>query len=405
MTRVRETTRSDLRQIVKGGATSRILDLHSIAKRYGETEAHDAYPFFLNGRLNRSFIVKHTVRAHERSYVLSQQPVVTKIICPLAEDELELGGHVVFVEENGFVPKMRALFGRADEPHMLDLDLIRLRELAAMPSFDPFLLAERYRNHARPIADCYFSITPDEIAKMEDVVAGQIVKVVALAFGENARERDDQRALNFARLLLNQNDEAKLDQLRASLDMTTVEFKNGLFGWKGILYYRWSMAQAVANLKRFIRELQDAVIVGPTPAERQELDAMRRLIVEETRARWTNLSGVMETYENVFARFSRGQDPKGFRTFLERAPGLFYDMGSDLSVVSHVPSFWNFWKRENKKPFMEVSEARTLFTSFIASIARHTDTSGKADEILRANRAHAPIPAPPVIDTTLATGT
>ena len=159
MARVRETLRSDLRNIVKGGATSRILDLYSIARRYGHTDAHGERPFFLHPRLNRCFVIKHTVRVHERPYVMSSQPVVTKILVPLAHDDLSLGGHAVFVEETGFATKMRTLFDRADEPHLLDLDLIRLRELAALPSFDPFLLAERYREHARPIDELYFNIS------------------------------------------------------------------------------------------------------------------------------------------------------------------------------------------------------------------------------------------------------
>ena len=124
MTRIRETVRSDLRNIVKGGATSRILDLHSIARRHGEYDAHADNPFFLNSRLNRCFIVKHTVRAHERPYVMSSQPVVTKVLVPLAHDDLALGGHAVFVEEIGFASKMRTLFESKQEPHLMDLDMI-----------------------------------------------------------------------------------------------------------------------------------------------------------------------------------------------------------------------------------------------------------------------------------------
>lgn len=105
MTRVRETMRSDLRNIVKGGATSRILDLYSIARRYGHLDRHGERPFFLHPRLNRAFIIKHTVRAHERPYVMSSQPVVTKVLVPLADSDLSLGGHAPSSSKKSVSPR------------------------------------------------------------------------------------------------------------------------------------------------------------------------------------------------------------------------------------------------------------------------------------------------------------
>lgn len=87
--KLRQTVRSDLRQIVKGGATSRILDLHSIAQAFGDRLDYSERPFFNHSRLNRCFVVKHTVRAHERPYVMSNQPVVTKLLIPLAQEDLK----------------------------------------------------------------------------------------------------------------------------------------------------------------------------------------------------------------------------------------------------------------------------------------------------------------------------
>lgn len=395
MTRIRETLRSDLRNIVKGGATSRILDLHSIALRYGHTDAHGEKPFFMHPRLNRCFIIKHTVRAHERPYVMSSQPVVTKVLVPLAHDDLSLGGHAVFVEETGFATKMRTLFERPDEPHVLDLDLIRLRELAALPSFDPFLLAERYRDHVRPIDDLYFNISDDEKERMEDSVARQIVTVVALAFGNESHDQDDDRAMRFTRQLLACDLDGRLSVLRKSLDMTEMEFRSGIFGWRGILYYRWHMSEALSALKSFLNELKAVTIVGASDHEYSELQHMRRSIIEETRARWSSLTGVMEEYELVFGRFCRGEDVNGFRRFLLKAPALFYDVGSDLSVVSHVPGYWRYWAKQNAKGFLHAREAVTLFSEFTASVTRVSPGSATQD-LDKVRRMRSPIPMPQV---------
>jgi hypothetical protein len=395
MTRVRETLRSDLRNIVKGGATSRILDLYSIARRYGHSDRHANNPFFLHPRLNRCFIIKHTVRVHERPYVMSSQPVVTKVLVPLAQEDLALGGHAVFVEEMGFTQKMRSLFERPDEPHLMDLDLVRLRELAALPSFDPFLLAERYRKHVRPIDEIYFNISDDEMERMEDSVARQIVSVVALAFDGESHDRDDDRALRFTRQLLACDLDGRLGGLRQSLDMTEMEFRSGIFGWRGILYYRWHMSEALASLKAFVQQLKSVTVVGASEQEYSELQHMRRSIIDETRHRWACLTSVMEEYEHVFGRFCRGEDANGFRNFLLKAPGLFYDVGSDLSVVSHVPGYWRYWAKQNAKGFLHAREAVTLFSDFIASVTRVSPGTGHQDSEKRRRRG-SPIPAPQV---------
>lgn len=392
MTIVRETIRSDLRKIVKGGATSRILDLHSIALRHGDDDDFTDRPFFENPRLNRSFVIKHTVRAHEQPYVTSSHPVVTKIVMPLARDELALGGHAIFVEEIGFAQKMRILFEQPDQPFQMDQDPQRLRELAALPSLDPFLLAERFANHDRPVDPIYFNITRDEIERMEDSVSSQVSAVVALAFGESGR--GDARALRFTRQLLAGDLSGRLALLRDSLDMTDTEFQRGVFGWKGVLYYRWCMDEALTALKLFKQDLDAVSIIGASRAESTEIEHMRRRILEETRARWSNLTNVMSEYETVFHCFCSGQDAKGFRNFLLKAPTLFFNLGTDLSAVTHVPGYWSFWSRQNKKGYLHAREANRLFASFLASVTRRLTPAGETAETF--SRYDSVIPMPTV---------
>ena len=316
MTQLRQVIRSDLRFLAKGGATTRVLDLHSIFEKYRDRDEYLDKPFFNHPRLNRCFIIKHTVRAHERPYVMSSQPVVTKILIPLAHEDLSLGGHAVFVEELGFTDKIRAQFTHPDDPHLTDLDLIRLRELAALPSFDPFLLKERFRHSPRQIADLYFDISEAEVSRMIDSVAEQILSVVSLAFQAKRNRRNDERAMDFARQLLSSEDAGRLDALRLSLDMTSTEFERGIFGWKGVLYYRWCMSEMFKSLKSFLDSIRDVSVIGTTQNERAELERMRRMIMDETRARWKSLSQVMEEYEQVFGRFCAGEEARGFQDFL-----------------------------------------------------------------------------------------
>jgi hypothetical protein len=190
--------------------------------------------------------------------------------------------------------------------------------------------------------------------------------------------------------------DGRLSVLRKSLDMTEIEFRAGIFGWRGILYYRWHMSEALASLKAFIRELKAVTIVGASEHEYSELQHMRRSIVDETRHRWACLTTVMEEYEQVFGRFCRGEDANGFRNFLLRAPTLFYDVGSDLSVVGHVPGYWRYWARQNSKGYLHAREAVTLFSDFIASVTRVAPGSQAHGSDTRRRRLKPLIPMPQV---------
>jgi len=393
---IRQTVRTDLRDIIKGGATSRILDLHSIAKRYHGTDTYDWGPFFLTPRLNRSFVVKHTVRPHEASWFMSNRPIVTKVIMPIDEDNLQLGGYTVAVEEIGFVEKMRAMFDNEDEPEHLERDLDRLRDLAALPSLDPFLLAERYRKKDRAVNDIYFQITEAERIKMETSVAEQMASVISMAFSQE-HDKDDSRAMRFAKELLSDNPDGRMSMLRTALDMSEPEFEKGLHGWKGILYFRWSVKKALSMLKRFITEVQDVSYIGATPLETRELDEVRQALLIEMRNCWVCLSKVMEEYEDVFDRFCTGQDGGGFRTFLLKAPAFFFDLGANLSIVNHISSYWDYWWNNNKKGFLRVAEAESLFSIFLASVSKGSQRSAVMERGDKRNRVGSPIPPPPEI--------
>jgi hypothetical protein len=362
--------RGNINRIAKGGATPRILDLWSIAKRHGGECEHVEQPFFHNKRLNSAFFVKHTVRPHERRYLLSTQPVVTKIIFPVNREDLGMGGHCFFMDETNFARRFRDFLGGELDNNDFTLDFERLRELNRMPSFDPFLLGDKFRKHERPVADLYFDIPPEEQEQMEDHVASQVGKVVGLAVGQPDLAADDVRAKRFARQLLSGQSNARLDVLRGALAMTQAEYREGVFGWKGILYYRFLIERAKEDLRRFAYGMSDIFVRGATDAELGAISEMRRDIVFETRQRWRALIAVMDDYEREYRDFITGRDAMALREFLAKAPELFFNLGSDFSAVSHVTSYWFYWMETSEKDGLHARDAMDIFPGFVTSLAR-----------------------------------
>lgn len=362
--------RSSLRRIVRGGATPRILDLWSIRRRYSDTLEYAAKPFFRNARLNACFLIKHTVRPHDRPYLLTENPVATKMIIPVSMDDLSMGGHSFFVEEKGFDRRLREFLGTGSVNPEFDTDLNRIKELAGMPSFDPFLLADRYASCERPVARFYFNISPDEQEAMLSHVTRQIFGIVSMAFDDEILNPDDDRARKFARHLLDGQDRERLSGLRETLGMKEDQYEQGIFGWKGILYYRWRIREARDDLRRFLGELNDVTVRGATWEENKEVSDIRRAILDMAKDRWRALTAVIDNYDSEYARFCDGGDPTAIRDFLLKAHAHFGQLGSDLSAVTHVTSFWEYWWRDREKGSLSANDALEMFPNFLRSLTR-----------------------------------
>lgn len=227
----------DLALIRASGSTARVLNLALVHERFGATEEYLAKPLFHDQRLNRALIVKHTVRAHERDLFANPMLSATKIILPYAAHELELGGTSFMVDEKLFERQLQSELGvyadRAD--HDADVELLRL--LAALPSFDPFLLRERLRHQGLDPARCYFDLSEADIVRMRAHVGGEIAQLVKLAFATGGHDAG-HLSQRLADKLMTDETATALDPLRETLRLSAAEYVEGVFAWKGFLYYR-----------------------------------------------------------------------------------------------------------------------------------------------------------------------
>ncbi|RKQ96113.1 hypothetical protein [Maricaulis maris] len=362
---------SNLKRLVQGGTTSRIFDLWSTSRRHAHDFDFDRRPVFQHRRLNHAFLIKHTVRPHERAILPAELAVVTKLIIPVSIDDLGMGGHALFIEERRGLPKLRKFLDLASSSgDSLDADIDRLRELAALPSFDPFLLADRFLKHERPVDPRYFDIAPKERKAMQAYVARQIASVVAMAFGQKNLAEDDERALKFAIELINGEETEKMNALRQTLGMTRDEFVKGMFGWKGVLYYRWKLNDVTDRLRRFVIDMDDLVIRGASANERQQINEIRRYILTETRQRWAALVSVLDDFNHEFERFCANGEATTIRNFLLKADGYFFHFGSDLSALTHVTSYWDYWWQHRDPGSLSARDAMEVFPSFLRSLTR-----------------------------------
>lgn len=357
--------RRDLSLIRASGSTARVLNLCLAFERFGDTDDYKNKPLFKNPRLNRALILKHVVRPHERELFTRPTTTATKVILPYAAEALELGGVSFMINEIRFERLLKDAVGgyTTDADVIADAELLRV--LAALPSFDPFLLRERLRVIGIDPARSYFDIAEADIARMRAFVGKEIAQLVSLAFATGGVDAGGL-SQRLADKLMTDETAKTLDPLRETLRLSGEEYIEGVFAWKGFLYYKWLMDEIRPGLAEFKPRFAGLRISQASADERRDLAETRRDILIKMELALGRVDETLLEYGVAFAALAEGQ-PSAFRTFLLKAPSLFIPIG-EVGVIRHINSFWRFRFPDGATPMMEADEAIEVLHDFETTI-------------------------------------
>jgi hypothetical protein len=359
--------RRDLSLIRASGSTARVLNLALTFERFGQTEEYQTKPLFRNPRLNRALILKHVVRPHERDLFTRPTTAATKVILPYAATELELGGISFMINEIRFEKLLRDAVGGYEDEGMFIADAELLRVMAALPSFDPFLMRERLRHLGVDPARAYFDIAEADVARMRAFVGREIAQLVNLAFATGGVDAGGL-SQRLADKLMTDETAKTLDPLRQTLRLSGEEYIEGVFAWKGFLYYKWLMDEIRPGLAHFKPRFAGLRISGATSDERADLANTRKDILQKMALALQNVDNTLLEYGIAFAALAEGQ-PQAFRNFLLKAPSLFIPIGEAVGVIRHIDSFWRFRFPDSSTPMMDADEAIEVLHDFESTIA------------------------------------
>lgn len=323
-------------------SSSRVLNLIRAHQRAEQSGAPLSPALFRSAALNRCFIIKHRLRPEERDAFDDERSLATKIIFPIDPANLALGGKFVFIDQRSFEPMLADAVDIRGAAGARDVQM--LRELDRIPSFDPFVLSEWMTRIGRVLDPRYFDLMPSLISGMEGFVLEEINTLVSMSLSGAA---DNKAVLRLARKMLSSHYDEDLTPLQTTLRMSREEFQDGMFGWKGLLYYKWLARRIAADLPPLVTGL--TTIRPRTQISGEQSDAAAALV----RAIHAAIGGYHKTvqrhiadYDRSYGRLTRQQDPAGFREFLMRAPRLFIEMGEQVSMLEHTTGFWAFRHRD-----------------------------------------------------------
>jgi hypothetical protein len=356
-----------------GATTSRVLNLGRIAKNNQDNPEHAEKPMFRSPIINTAFILKHRMRSDETYLFNSVRSVATKLIVPFDLNDLRAGGRSIFIEQRGFEDSLRQVGNYNSENLVRDLTVLRL--MNTIPSLDPFLLREHLRNNDITVAPCYFEISASDQQRMHEFTASELSRLVQLASGSSA---DGSTNPLVSALLSSQVDE-KLEPLRMTLGLTGNDFREGVFSWRGFLYYKWSMNQFWPDVMKVLREVKEIRPHGAvSPEQSAFLTSAKRSIIEMVRDNGQHVDKVLQVYDQSFQDLVANQAPKTFRDFLLGAPYMFLELGEKMGAISHIVSFWRYRFPPDLPKNIDAEELSIIFQDFTSGFGEANKSDGLA---------------------------
>lgn len=330
----------DLRNLANLGetaSTSRVLNLSQIYLSFGDAPEYRARPFFQDSRLNKAIIIKHTLRANEQDAFHRPRRTATKVVLPFDPEDLKLGASSVFVGQIGFDKFCRDFLGLDDINGDNDAQILRL--LDSIPSLDPFLVRELLGRHGFKPASCYLKISNSDIQRMIGFANTEIEKLVRIAFGSTVYGASIKLA---SKILSNELDKELLP-LKATLRLSEEAFSDGIFSWRGFLYFKWRHLELQDEMRRVVDGMARYQPRGkPEPDVLDYLNEVRPRLARRIIATMTTVGRTLSIYDRAYGSLVEKGDPTPFRQFLLDGPDLFYDLGESVAILGHISSFWNY---------------------------------------------------------------
>lgn len=348
---------------LSNASTSRVLNLLSINRSHGENKEFTANPMFSSPQLNTAIILKHRLRADEMDLMQGTRAIGTKVIIPFERNDLRSGGKSLLVGQKGYEELLREA-GHYGERYDFEHDLKVLRLLDQIPSLDPFLLREHLRTNEVCPDEHYFEISDADQKRMFEYAAAEIRRLTNLAVTPGSNKRSDATTRMVSALLSTEVDE-KLEPLRTTLQLQPGAFREGVFSWRGFIYYKWSLVDFWPDLVKALQQLKTITPLRTMDHDqRAYITAAKTVILNGARKNSDDIKTIIKVYDTAYNTLIAERDPRKFREFLLGAPALFLEIGEKMGALSHITSFWKYRFPEGAPRTVDCDELTAIFQDF-----------------------------------------
>jgi hypothetical protein len=333
------TVRS-LAQLERSGSTARVLNLNAIAQRAPPATDGQAAPLFHHHLLNRCIVIKHRLRSEEQELFGDYRLLATKVVLPIDSKDLAAGAHYFFIGQRGYSDLINKVLGPQAKGAAHDRMVLQILDDSS--TLDPFVLREHFRRNGLEPAPHYFDIGAGDLNRMQSFVVRE-VELLAKMTSNDLSGDAMVGAAKLARKLLSSKADVETEPLRHTLKLDLEAYKEGVFCWKGFLYYKWCLEELNPHISEVANEFSRIKLRGaPVPEIRGRIEMDRARLRRVMAAACESIRATIGIYDKAYRELVEHQGPMPFREFLLSAPALFCKLGDGLGAIQHIVSYWRF---------------------------------------------------------------
>ena len=205
---------------------------------------------------------------------------------------------------------------------------------------------------------------------MQEYVGLQIHQLISLAFPASSSGQTNSGRMVEA-LLSTQIDE-RLEPLRIVMRLEGEAYREGVFSWKGFLYYKWVLNDLAPKLAAVIKELPALRTTGHRDRELMVyIEGARSRLMEAIQLRRREVASALQVYDDAFNDQTVNGKPIAFRDFLLKAPEMFLMLGERMGVISHITSFWRYRFPDLRSLNAPIEEVVDILQDFEANLVSY----------------------------------
>ena len=341
--------------IRKMGGSPRFFD---VAMRGQRVKAAGGAMLFETAPLNRTILIKHTLREREREEQITEQRTATKIIFPIDADDLSVGGFALFIEEKGFERHLAEYLGDARGAQGLPRDIQRLGLLADASMFDPYLVRERFRMNGLAADDAWFELDPKREQEVLNHIFDHIRQMFYGATGDDALAR--KFADGFCYKVFSNDFVEYAERLNAFFGLDSEHMLEALFAWKALLYQRLVFSELQDRLAGELKLVLEAPLpFNTSKAEGEFMRAVQQRLRDTVRTRYGAARLALANYNTAYNDFSVRKRPAAFIRFLRVSSELTYEVGENIALLLHYGGLLTF-RIKHERALRSVNTAMEL---------------------------------------------
>lgn len=301
-------------------------------------------PLFVSRNLNRCYFQKVVSSRYEGNEI-PENTVSTKIILPYEVQHTSRGnGMFMYIGEKNFSSKIERAFNSSMSLVDQEKDFKILEIIDSMPTFDPFLLKDKFETEKFELDPHYAEVTHDDFMFVKSQIMKDFERIVVTTLGpELGLEVDGANNLIISgaaeklfQALWNLDNLDTLRPLARALGVDDSDAKEYFYSWKGLLFYVHGHSKSYSNLE------DELTFIGRYCLSdgRGDVDVINESIKKILKEKMT-LDRFFYVYHDAFeCAFVRKVETGTFLEILKNARSLFWTIGTIIGRLDIFISYF-----------------------------------------------------------------